>query len=123
MADQGKTGVERTPEFKELYANNVRFESSVWDLKLLFGTLDQSVDPSFVRQNSSVALPWVQAKIMLHFLYANVLFQEAINGTISVPTGLRPAPMTPFTEGELKDDPKAQAVIDRVNKLAADLFG
>ena len=33
---------QRDEEFAYLYANNVRFESSAFDLKMIFGELDQS---------------------------------------------------------------------------------
>ncbi len=36
--------IEKDEDLLEVYANNVFFESSVWDIKMLFGTLDQSKD-------------------------------------------------------------------------------
>lgn len=125
MADEAKATeitFQRTDDFREGYANSCRFESSVWDLKLIFGTLDQSVDPSVILQRFSINVPWVQAKLMLYFLYVNVLFQEAVNGTIHVPAAITPPSIDDILGAPLKDDPMALAAVERVKKLANELF-
>jgi hypothetical protein len=53
--DQGASSAEtfrRDPDFATLYANNIRFEASVWDLKLLFGLLDLSKPTNIVEQHT-----------------------------------------------------------------------
>lgn len=89
---EATTGPEhrRTPEFISRYANNVQFESSVWDLKLLFGELDQSTDPHAIQQHTSVILPWQQARLIAYFLIVNTTINEAQNGRMSFPSRLVP---------------------------------
>ena len=48
MAEE-KRQLDRSRDFVERYANNVRFESTFWDLKVLLGYWDQSIQtPDFV---------------------------------------------------------------------------
>ena len=60
------TAIERsqTEDFRNTYANNVLFETSVWDLKMIFGQLDQRLGQNAVVQHTAVAVPWPQVKIM-----------------------------------------------------------
>ena len=81
---------ERTREFSEKYANNVRFESSVWDLRLLFGLLDQSGTPTTVQQHTTINVPWQHAKLMTYFLYVNVLLYESVHGRIKIADSVMP---------------------------------
>jgi len=97
MAEEPSENIQTTPrpfrrpdDFASLYANNVQFETSVWDLKLLFGQLDQSETPNFVEQHTAVTLPWVQAKLCAYFLTLNVLINQALNGKIEIPNSVMP---------------------------------
>lgn len=65
----------RSEEFAALYANNVQMEMSAWDLKFIFGQLDQA--EGFVEQHTSITVSWQQAKIMAYFLVANVVNQQS----------------------------------------------
>jgi hypothetical protein len=38
----------KSEDFREVYANQVSFEPSTWDLKINFGLLDQSTTPHTV---------------------------------------------------------------------------
>ena len=117
----------RTADFKDLYCNNVRFESSVWDLKALFGTLDQgNPDPSTshpgVRFHTGVTMPWAQAKIALYNLYIAILFQEQANGTVSVPAAIRPPKVRDVIPEFLKQ-PTGQEVADKADAFRTFVFG
>jgi hypothetical protein len=81
---------ERGDDFESLYANNVRFESSVWDLKLIFGELDQSRPLTIVRQHTSISIPWIQAKLLAYFIEVNIGIFESDNGFIRVPSSVTP---------------------------------
>ena len=79
-------------DFISFYANNVMFESSVWDLKMIFGQLDQSESGNpIINIEGSLALPWLQAKIMSFFLQLQLAAYEHDRGTIQVPSNVLPA--------------------------------
>lgn len=81
----------RDPEdFAALYANNVQAESSVWDLKVIFGILDQSSQPPKVVQHTSINLPWAQIKLLSFYLRVNLAIHEAQNGKVLTPPSIMP---------------------------------
>jgi hypothetical protein len=75
----------RDEEFTTLYANNVQFEPSVWDLKTIFGLLDQSKGPGVIEQHTAIAMSWPEAKLAAYFLLLNILAHEAKVGPIQLP--------------------------------------
>lgn len=84
---------EATYDYESVYANCAHLELSGFDLKLIFGQLDQSNGQPQVDWHTAVTLPWAQAKILAYFLQANVETFEAVNGKIKLPIGtLPPAP-------------------------------
>jgi hypothetical protein len=116
-----KPTVSRVQSFFELYANNVNFESSVWDLNVIFALLDQSPDTPPFKQLGSVHLPWMQAKIAAYFMCLNVAFHEISNGPITVPQSLTPPDIVNFIAEKFPDDPKAKAMGERINRIRAEL--
>src|ERR1700691_3791765 len=84
--------VRRSEELVERYANHVSFEMSVWDLKLIFGQLDQQLGPQTVIQHTAMTLPWPQVKILHHILGSNLVVHEMLNGRVRVPPGIVPNP-------------------------------
>jgi hypothetical protein len=80
----------RDEDFAALYANSVVSEHSVWDLKVIFGILDQSVTPMQVVQHTSINLPWVQVKLLSYYLNIAIAIQESFNGKIVVPAVVMP---------------------------------
>jgi len=90
--EQPKTGIEykECEDFVELYANNVQFFSSNWDLELHLGQLDQKQGPNVVVQKASVTLSWATAKILWYFLSLNLIGHEGDFGRIIIPTGIVP---------------------------------
>jgi hypothetical protein len=88
----------RATDFEEKYANNVRFESSGWDLKLIFGTLDQGTPdakayPACVRFHTAVAVPWRQAKLLAYSACMNVLWHQKGEGKITLDKVAVPPPV------------------------------
>lgn len=82
--------VERDEDFTALYANSVIAETSVWDMKVLFGIIDQSSVPNKVIQHTSINLPWLQIKLLSYYLRANLAIHEKLNGKIFVPQNVMP---------------------------------
>ncbi len=110
----------RVPAFFELYANNVNFESNVWDLNLIFALLDQVPGAPPFKQLGSVHVPWAQAKIMAYFLLMNIAFHETEYGPIGIPAKIAPAPIDDFLK-DAADDEKTKALAERINRMRAEL--
>lgn len=92
----------RSESFESLYANNVRYEASVWDLKLLFGVLDQqATSPAveLVELNTAMSMPWPVVKIMAYYLQLNVAIYELENGKIRVNPRVYPTEPPPVAPG------------------------
>jgi len=112
----------RSEDFEERYSNNVQFEPSAWDLKLLFGQLDQSAgaEATVVRQHTSMTITWVQAKILSYFLQVNIRAHEIDNGRIVVPT--RVLPPDPEALPLEEADENATAMRHEMLRLRAELL-
>jgi hypothetical protein len=104
----------RTEDFSSLYANNFRFEGSAWDIKIIFGELEQGggIDPqSSIEFHTAVTLPWPVAKIMAYYLVANVASREHEGGPIFVRRNVIP-PRPDGAEPEwAKTDPRLTAYL------------
>ncbi len=111
----------RAENFKQLYANNVQFESSAWDLKLIFGLLDQREDPLIIRQHGSINLSWAQAKIVAYFLQLNILFHESQHGKIQLPAPVLPPPLDDDLMQRIAGEPNGAEVVERIRRLRGDL--
>lgn len=114
----------RTADFDEKYANNVSFESSGWDLKLVFGTLDQGTpDPKTysptIKCHTSIAMPWRQAKLMAYAACMNVLWHERTEGRISV--GAAP-PSVEVLVNEIAKQPGGEKLVE-LDKMLRAVFG
>jgi hypothetical protein len=98
-----------------VYANNVYFESSAWDLKIIFGQIDQSTGTVTVKQKVAVTIPWTQAKLTLFWLRVQVELIERQSGKIAIRNDLVP-PEWPAPTGGQKDDPDAIAFFELYNR-------
>jgi Protein of unknown function (DUF3467) len=110
-----KSNFERTADFATHYANNTQFEMSSWDLKLIFGQLDQGTVNAVVQQHTSITMAWVQAKLLSYFLQVNVDIYESENGKIKIPDAVLPHKPEP-PSGELEKDPKAWARFELISE-------
>jgi hypothetical protein len=91
-----------------VYANNVRFEMTAWDLRLLFGQLMPSSEgQGQVEWHTDVTVPWAQAKLMHLFLGINLTLYERENGKISIPLAVLPAAMAAPPPGVDASNPEA----------------
>ena len=109
--------LEFAEEFYEAYANSIYYEASSWDLKLVFGQLDQSGGKVKVVQHSAITVPWTQAKLMVYWLRGQIEAHELANGKIHMPPSIIPPPLPPLTEEMKKSDPNAEAVYAIFNRL------
>ena len=121
MQQPPKPTFARDADFFETYANNVTFESSVWDLKIIFGVFDQTPDLPPFKQLGAIRIPWQQAKLMAYMLAMNVAFHETSNGTINVPPAIAPSDIAKFVADMFPDDAKAKVMAERVNRIRAEL--
>lgn len=106
----------RAEDFSSVYANNLQFELSAWDLKMIFGELDQRGGKVAVDQHTSVTLSWLQAKLLNFFLEINLAVHELEHGKIKIPKNLLPpVPAPPL--GELADVPQAKPIFELITKM------
>jgi len=107
---------EHTEDFFSAYANNIRFESTVYDLKLVFGETDLSSGIEVTKQHTAITLPWALVKVALYFIEVNLLIHELANGKVTVPPNQIPPPATAVPP-EMADDPNAAKAREIVTKL------
>jgi hypothetical protein len=100
--------VRKEDGFTSHYANNVRYESTVYDLKLIFGQTDLSEGTEVVRQHTSVALPWPLVKLLLYYLRLNLEVHELYNGKVTIPPQQIPIPFPHPTPEAIASDSKAE---------------
>jgi hypothetical protein len=115
-----KIELKRDEDYTSLYANNVRFESSVWDLKLIFGELDQSEGKEVIEQHTAITLPWAQAKLLMHFLNVQIAAHELTFGKIPIPPSVVPQELS--VTPELQSNESAAAVVELANKLRSEFI-
>ena len=112
---------QRTPDFISTYANNLIFEASAWDLKLIFGQLDQSSGTAVVKQHLAVTIPWPQAKLALFWLRVQIEGIETQSGKIPIRQDLIPSELPPITQ-EQEKDPAAKKFYQRYSELRAEFI-
>jgi hypothetical protein len=116
------TQYQRIEDFYEAYANNVLLEQSVWDLKLIFGQLDQSGGKTATIQlHTAITLPWAQAKILSYWLRGHLDAYEITNGKIPIPSSIIPSELTAPSEEIKKSEPNAERIYALFNKLRNEL--
>lgn len=114
--DDNEQQEKEQPDVSEVYANNSRFELSVWDLKVIFGQLDQFSGDARIDWHTAVTVPWGAAKIASYYLQLNILAHEAENGRIRIPPRVFPTP-PPAPTGEFENDPKAIRLHEQATEL------
>jgi hypothetical protein len=100
----------KSDDFANGYANNVALESSLWDLRMIFGQNDQQLGMNAVVQHTSVTLPWPQVKVLKYFLDSNLLTYEVQHGRIHIPPNIVPALPHELPKELVEADPKAREV-------------
>jgi hypothetical protein len=83
--DNTRITLEKTPGYRDTYANSVQVRLSVWDFFLVFGTLEQQTPEEVRIENfQGVYLSPQQAKALLNVLGHNVQQYEQTFGPISL---------------------------------------
>jgi Protein of unknown function (DUF3467) len=107
-------------EFFSTYANSVIVESNVFDMKLIFGLLDQR-DPlhAIINQFLSVNISWVEVKLLLYWMQVHLASHELENGKVRVPpkafpTEIPAEPPPPF------DSPLGREAFEVLRKMRAE---
>jgi len=99
------------------YANNILIQSSVWDLKTVFGEYDNTKNS--VDWHTSVTMPWPTAALLAYYLQVNLIIFAQYNHAVKVPISFLP-PLPPAPSSELiEKDPHAKIVYERIAKLHA----
>jgi hypothetical protein len=116
-----KTPDEKPPEFdfETVYANNSLLELSVYDLKILFGQIEQHTGRTVVGWHTAVTMPWMQAKILSYFLRLQLSWYEKSYGSITVPENVRP----PKPEIPADANPAAREYYEWAQKVHEEIFG
>ena len=82
---QPKIQLVNNPDYREHYANSVQVRTNLWDIFLMFGTLNQnSPDLVTIHNFQGVYLSPQQAKAFLNVLQQNVSQYEAAFGEIKL---------------------------------------
>jgi hypothetical protein len=75
--------LERTPDYREGYANSVQVQKSVWDFRLSFGTAYQETAETItINAFQTIYLSPQQAKALCNVLEQNLLQYEHTFGAI-----------------------------------------
>jgi hypothetical protein len=106
---------EKFEDVVPVYANNVRFEMSAWDLRMFFGQL-MPAGVAEVDWHTDVAIPWAQAKLMHLYLGINIMLYERQNGKIAVPKSVIPAPLANPPDDVDTSSPEALETFQQVQE-------
>lgn len=130
--DAAQAAVQRQVEFKRLedftslHANHVYIESSAWDLRLIFGELDQGIPgqatpgKEVIEQHTAISIPWPQAKLFSHILRVHIAAAELENGKIPIPSRVIPPEAT--LPPNMEDNDVARAIRELANKMRAEFI-
>jgi hypothetical protein len=107
----------RIDDFVSRYANNTFLESSLWDLKIVFGQNDQNVGQNAVVQHTAITLSWAQVKVLSYFLQANLLSHETVNGRVKLSSSLISPLPDELPRDAIEQNPKAREIHAAVKSL------
>ena len=82
---QPKITLINAPDYREHYSNSVQIRTSLWDMFLMFGTVNQtSPDAVTILNFQGVYLSPQQAKMLMNVMQQNVQQYEATFGEIKL---------------------------------------
>lgn len=120
MSDQVE--YRRSADYEERYANNVKLESTVWDIKLVFGAMDQSQPTTAIEQFVAINLSHRQAKLLAWCLEVQIASQEAESGEITIPDAVMP-PSPALLAARLPEGSRERVVAEKLAARHAEYFG
>jgi hypothetical protein len=81
----------KTPDYRDTYANSVQMRVNVWDFFMVFGTLQQQTETQVEINNfQGIYLSPQQAKALLGLLQQNVSGYESAFGEIKLDPRMNP---------------------------------
>jgi len=111
-----KAPIEKVEDFVTGYANNIQFEPSAFDLKMVFGELSQTGGEVKVEQHTSITISWSEAKLFSHYLHIQIAGYELQNGKIQLPKNVLPVE-PPAVPPDYPDKEAAEAMREMVSKM------
>ncbi|MDE1162108.1 MAG: DUF3467 domain-containing protein [Acidobacteriaceae bacterium] len=91
--DNTRIVLDKTPDYRDSYANSVQVRLSVWDFRLIFGTLEQTAaDQVNIENFQGIYLSPQQAKALQSILGQNIAQYEQNFGEISLDPPAVPRP-------------------------------
>lgn len=82
-SQQPRIVLDKTPDYRESYANSVQIRVNLWDFFLMFGNINQTAPDNVRIQNfQGIYVSPQQAKALLNVLQQNVTQYEAAFGEI-----------------------------------------
>jgi hypothetical protein len=85
VADQPQLNLNKTPDYRDSYANSVQVRMSVWDFALVFGTMHQDSAAAVEIDNfQGIYLSPQQAKALWNVLGHNIAQYEQTFGTLAL---------------------------------------
>jgi hypothetical protein len=120
LPDRPSLKYERTEDIISEYANNAFLESSAWDMRIVFGQLDQANPKApVIKQKVAITLPWAQAKLLQYYLQLHIDVEESQDGPIHIRPELIPAePDKPKNE----NDPREKALYEIIRRRRAEFM-
>jgi hypothetical protein len=106
---------QRSDDFASVYSNNVAFEASAWDLKLIFGQLDQAV--GVIDQRTALTIPWSLAKLALYHLKTQLVAYEIIYGKIVLSHDVLPPAPQPLSTEQKQQNPAFERIYEAIKIL------
>jgi hypothetical protein len=115
------TKMEQENKFEVAYANNFNFEPSTWDLKIIFGQLEQHTGLAEIDWHTAITIPWLQVKLVAYYLRVQAIWYELQNGPLNIPLNVMPPePMPPV--GEMAENSYAKAYYEAQKKIYMEMF-
>jgi Protein of unknown function (DUF3467) len=91
---QPKIQIEKSPDYRENYANSVQVRVSVWDFFLAFGLVHQDTpDQVTIENTQGLYISPQQAKALWNILSQNIAQYEQTFGQIALEPQSHPLPM------------------------------
>lgn len=114
--------LERKDDFESRYANVTRYESNVFDLKVLFGEIDLGQTGKEIhRLHTGMTIPWSLVKLVIFYLNVNLILHEAQNGKVNIaPSQIPPRPPENVMGGQ--ETETSRRASEAVQKLYADFM-
>jgi hypothetical protein len=114
--------------FVSRYANNVQLESNAFDIRLLFGIMDQSgatkVPPELtpaIDQHTSINLSWPEVKILIFYMQLHLAAHESENGKVKIPASALPPEIPPKAPAPF-DNPQGERVFETMRRVRAEFM-